>query len=196
VHRAEIENHDYQVVIGGPLTNSGKPYLVRTYGGNLFVFALTEEQAEHCGVTGAMTIFCQDWVRPVMSAAPTLVIDGFEIDDADRHSWFTPLCGRCRYYSEATMPAYPCVRIQMILRRVEPPEQICRQTLYGYPWIPPGTATIEFELSPVGRSGPPAEYVTPQVVAVFLTLCTTPDQAHGQDSIPISDALAALVSFR
>jgi hypothetical protein len=93
------------------------------------------------------------------------------------------------------MPAYPCVQIQMILQRIEPPEQICRQTLYGYPWIPPGSATIEFELGPVCRNGPPAEYVTPQVVALFLTVCTTPDQAPGREATPISDALAALITF-
>jgi hypothetical protein len=192
---AETDRHDYQVLIGGPLTKSGKAYLVRSYGGNLFVFALTDEQAAICGITGRVTAFCPDWIRPVLSKAPTLVIDGFEVNDADGHSWFEPLCGSCRYHSEAAMPVYPCVRVQMILAQKRPPGQVCRQTLYGYPWIPPGTATIEFELGPVCRNAPSADYVTPQLVAVFLTVCTTPDQAHGREAVPISDALAALVRF-
>jgi hypothetical protein len=38
--------------------------------------------------------------------------------------------------------------------------------------------------------------VKPQVVAVFLTVCTTPDQAHDGEAVPISDALAALATSR
>jgi hypothetical protein len=195
-HRAETEGYDYQVVIGAGLTKSATPYLVQTYGGNLFVFALTDEQARNCGVTGAMTSFCHDSKRPMTSAAPTLVIEGFEIDDADQRSWFEPLHGRCRYRSEATLPAYPCVRIEMILRLKKPPDQVCRVSLYCYPWIPPGEATIEFQLTPVCPKGPATAYVTPQLVAIFLSICTTPDQPHGQEAVPISDTLAALVTFR
>jgi hypothetical protein len=40
------------VAIGERLTKSGHAYLVQNYGGNLFVFALTEEQARHYGISG------------------------------------------------------------------------------------------------------------------------------------------------
>jgi hypothetical protein len=194
--RAEIDEYDYQVVIGGELTTSAQPYLVQTHGGNLFVFALTEEQSRNCGVTGAMTSFCHDSQRPVKSAALAIMIEAFEIDDADRRCWFKPFGGRCRYWSEATSPANRCVRLQMLLRLVKPADQVCRLSLYCYPSIPPGAATIEFRLAPICPKRSPVEYATPQLVAAFLSICTTPDQPRGQDAVPISDTLGALVTFR
>jgi hypothetical protein len=95
--RAELQQHDYHVAIGERLTKSGHAYLVQTYGGNLFVFALTEEQLHHYGVSGMQTRFFDDCQRPALTDDPKLIVEDFVVEDADRHSWFEPIRGSCRY---------------------------------------------------------------------------------------------------
>ena len=194
--RAEAAGQDYHQTIGARLTKSRQPYLVQTYGGNLFVFALTREQAGNCGISAMATSCCQDSDRPVIAANPTLVIEGFEIDQADERGWSEPISGRCRYQSEGPLPENLCLRIEMIVRQLRPPGSTSRIALYCYPWFPPGTRSIEFQLPPADPDDPPQPFVTPQTVAVYLTVCTSPDSRRGQEATPISDALGTLVTFR
>ena len=193
---AELQRHDYHVAIGERLTKSGKPYLVQTYGGNLFVFALTEEQARGCGMSGFETSYCCDCQRPIIAAEPKLIIEGFEIADADRLNWLEPIRGRCRCSGEVPLLETFCLRIEMILRWADALDRTTRLGLFCYPWLRPGTATIEFQLSPIDSGERPSIYLTPQTAAVFLSVCTKPDARQGLEAQPISDALGALVTFR
>jgi hypothetical protein len=194
--RAEPQRHDYHVAIGGRLTKSGQPYLVQSYGGNLFVFALTEEQLHHYGISEMQTRFFDDDQRRVLAADPTLIVEGFEVESADECGWFKPIQGRCRYRSEARLPENLCVRMELIPLLAAAPNQACRLGLFCYPWLPPGMATIEFQLSPISRPATSSKFLTPQTAAVFLSVCTSPDSRQGREAEPISDTLGALVTFR
>jgi hypothetical protein len=194
--RAELQQRDYHVAIGERLTKSGHAYLVQTYGGNLFVFALTEEQLRHYGISGMQTRFFDDHQRPAMAADPTLIVDGFEVEGAGSCSWFEPIRGSCRYQSDAQLPENLCVRLELILRLAAAPHETGRIGLFGYPSLPPGRAAIEFQFSPVARTETPSGFQTPQTAALFLSVCTSPDPRQRREAQPISDTLGALVTFR
>jgi hypothetical protein len=194
--RAELQQRDYHVAIGERLTKSGHAYLVQTYGGNLFVFALTEEQLRHYGISGMQTRFFDGHQRPVMAADPTLIVDGFEVEGADQRSWFEPIRGRCRYQIDGPLPENLCVRLELILRLEAAPHKAGRVGLFCYPRLPSGNAVIEFQFAPVARAGTPSGFLTPQTVAVFVSICTSPDGRQGREAQPISDTLGALVTFR
>ena len=194
--RAEAERQDYHLTIGSLLTKSRQPYLVQTYGGNLFVFALNRDHARRCGIAAVATDFCQDSERPVIAANPTLVIEGFEFDQSDRRKWSEPISGRCRFQSERTLPESLCLRIEFVVRQLSPPNSTCRIALYCYPWLPVGARSIEFEFPPAYADKSPLPFVTPQTFAVFLTVCTPPDSRRGQEATPISDSLGTLATFR
>ena len=148
--RAQTQHLDFYVVIGSCLTSSG-PYLVQSYGGNLFVFALTEDQASGCGIAGNMTQFMADRERPSLAAEPALVLEHFEIDAADGCDLLKPIRGRCRYRSDALLPENLCLRIEMLLRYATPPLTTSRMALFCYPWLSPGEAAVEFEFAPPCR---------------------------------------------
>jgi hypothetical protein len=157
---------------------------------------LTEEQLRHYGISGMQTRFFDDHQRPVMAADPTLIVDGFEVEGADSRSWFEPIRGSCRYQSDAQLPEKLCVRLELMLRLEAAPHDAGRIGLFCYPWLPPGRAVIEFQFSPLARQGTPLGFQTPQTVAVFVSICTSPDPRQCREAQPISDTLGALVTFR
>ena len=135
---AEARNRDFHVVIGSLLTASNKPYLVQTYGGHLFVFALSEEEARHSGVRPSETFFsCHNCERPPIVAAPQVVIEDFTVDDADHKPWSEPLSGRCRYVSEGPLPENHCLRVEMVLQLCAPGAN-CDTAAYCYQAFAPG----------------------------------------------------------
>lgn len=136
VLRAEQQRHDYHVVIGGRLTKSGQSYLVQTYGGNLFVFALTDEQLHHYGISEMHSRFLNDGRRPVLAADPTLIVEGFEVEGADECGWSKSIRGRCRYQGKASLPQNLCVRIELIPLMAAAPNQTGRRTQSGSPSLP------------------------------------------------------------
>ena len=59
------------------------------------------------------------------------------------------------------------MRIELIPLLAAAPNQARRLCQYGYPWIPPGTAAIEFQFSPHSKPGTASQFQSPQTAAVF-----------------------------
>jgi hypothetical protein len=193
--RADSQHHDFHAGIGSRLTNTGSAYLVQSYHGHLFVFALGADQAENCGVKENGTTFCLGSPRPPITVAPALVLEGFEIESSVQHSWFEPLRCRCGYVSAGPLPKNLCLRGEMVVRQLSPANATARHAMFCYPSLMPGANSIEFQFGPSCRQGQPPHFATPQTTAVFLTICTTPDPRQAREALTLSDALGALVTF-
>ena len=192
---AENQQRDCHFAIGWKLTRCRRAYLVHSFGGEVFVFNLTNDQARMFGLIGTKVNAWLDGPRKTPGSPPPIELDGAEIDEPHRLDLFAPITGFCTYHTELPWQQDLCLRIDFVLRRTNPPDATRRTGLFFYPLLPNGPS-LPFEFSPVSSLDLAGQLVRPQTAAGFVRFCTPPDPQRGKDSRPLSNAHGILVTFR
>lgn len=177
-------------LIGRALTRPGKPYLLASLDRDMFVFALSEEQAANLGVEpNAVGSRVRRSVGPRPAADPPVTLRRVIIEHADSLDADAPVVGSFDYESSAgTLEG-------MTLRMVyDLPDRSTISHYDHFNGLLLGRGTLRFRMSPLaGPKGEPPRAL-PRTLLVIFNLCRCVPAGQTPDE-PISDTVATLVDL-
>lgn len=192
--RVAKRNLNCTVAVSRELTKAKTPCLLSYYGGELFVFELTQRQAKTFHALN-QTMECVEG-GPSLAFAPTtpplIDLSELSIDDADGLSGEQPIHGRL-YYEMRDGVAFPgtvCLAMEFALVNQ------CRKTLFYYPpqgLLPEGELLFTFPPAAPKQDKQGAGFVGPIIAHVRFLGTMNPKAPGGH--VPLSNTGAALVEL-
>jgi hypothetical protein len=179
------KQHMCTFTIGKLLTRSGRPFMVSCFGGELFAFELTDDQAKRLEVEDAMVVHSETLHvqshRP--AAHPVITIEKVVVDAAHELERAQPITGTLHYRSQQMVLRPLVVRVAL--------EHPCRGSVMLYHYVDyhyvdslyPTQGEIRFRLRALDEYYRPDPKQRPprQATPLFFQIWTTSqlDPAHG-----------------
>jgi hypothetical protein len=188
VDEAAAKRANCRFIFGSGLTRREAPFLVHSFGNEMFIFQLSEAQAAARGAKPGV-LASMRYPHPLEESPnkPILSIERFELQDAV-FAQPRPIIGRVHYEMPAGLTGNVCVRLDYLL-------ESGNQTAWDYTrWPLWGKGVLDVKFSPIALK---AAFVTdlkgPVVMFVHLVEVTEP--VGSPPRRPISNTGAALVDI-